>query len=638
MQSYWLNTSSWPRHQPWSAARLTHKLPHIACFPRSIVGWLLTVWISIVQLQKLSRLISWVMLPLMVMCGLSMGNGNAVSPLESSWVQRWIPSHSARLEQPEVSYNLKMENHGMDNRAWKENAAEYEFSLYENSKRSKQEVYIGTQTFMGTNSRCYDGAVVNTATNSPVKALEALQPDVIPVVESLLSGCSRKVTGNEPSLTEANKLGDLSKCTGCYNQIKQTVHFHADERSRISCSSIAGLNSWSAVPPARHLLPVKPLHLGKTCFNSLRLDPEFPLNSTDTSTRCKKLDPIYGGKDRQTSTNLSRGCVNLSQTRPATNSFCTGPLLPINHASSAERHGTVKNSLLHRPVVTYRAEAVESFSKPIFAQANASIDHVRHLKTSDRDCWHAKECLKCEDDPCFRSKAFIGSGSASEGEGCLGHNFVQDGPPGVSNMVSLHHGINRVHEEAGGFLSYHMDEEHELGSSHRSDEEQAGTSSSFSFHRLSDNSEQFEAVMGKGVCILCPNTVSSEDLVQQSRCLCEDKNGDFAETTRPGMFLHDSSTLQTIGGGEAGIDYMARSQCSPFFGTETLTELTRYRPSVEDDISPYKASWNNARGVLLGSAGTAQANVLGGGHIFFGNKVGLRNAEMEVRTYMICFV
>eukprot|EP00250_Pteridium_aquilinum_P027107 c3421_g1_i1 orf=495-3335(+) len=564
------------------------------------------------------------------------GPANTPSSFKSSWIQRLIPSHGTRAEQPQITENLISESHGIDavQIDWKENATyppimgnKSDFPLYENS-RSKQDFFSCHQTYLDSDTtRGAHNGVNIAATSRRVEPSEALQPEVqvfpkqLPIVESLLPGASKRIFDNQIS-TETNKPHILSKCTVFSNHINQTVHYSADERSRVSCSSIQGMNSRSAVCAAEDLLAFKSMQGGKSCFNLSQPNLEFPLNSADAVTM-SNMDSVYAGKDWRTSTNLSRTYMNPLHTVDPFTNLHTEDRYPVSHAnwaSSVVRCRSTENRLVDGHLMPYRAEGIKPYTE-CFAQAShstsktderlgigVSMDRTTCPKTMGiRDCWHAMEHQNYEvGDSCTVEALNARGGAFDGGGGLLIPNMRKDGLQRVSNLDLSQNGANVAKERASISVSDHVTEQ-DLSLTHDSNEEQGGMSRSFSFqfaNQLSYDPDHARVVMRKGNWPFCPTSVSSEDLVQ-SRCPVDSRSRDMAETSRSGISLKNSSTFQEIGTHETGMVCIGRSRCSPFFGTENLTESARHELySVKDDNSPYKASCIDIKEVFLGGMNT----------------------------------
>lgn len=592
------------------------------------------------------------------------GYANTTSPFKSSWIQRLIPSHNTR-EQPHPLDKHIRENHVIDGvqTNWKENA-DYltvlgnrpDLPVYENSRRSMQNFFSSRQTYLGTNTPgCVQNGVNIAATSILFEVPETLPPEIhvppkpLPVVESLLPECSKKVTESQTS-TETNVPHILSRCTGFVIPMKQTVHYSADEKSRVSCSSIEGLNSDSVVCAAGDLIALKSLQLGKQRVDPSQPFSESPFDSLDAVTR-SDMDPTFGGKDRRIGTDL-RTHMNSTQTEDASITLRTESRYPNLHqdrASSVARSQYVENRLLDGYSIPMRAEGMESFQER-FSQANLlaskaderlplgfSMDRVMCSKTiSKRNCWNPKDSYAHDG-----SEALHAREGSFDGGWCSIPNMEKDGPQQISILDSSHREANFAKEKAGISSSRYMIEQ-ALGSSHGSHEEQGGTSRSFSFHfenRLAEL-DQAKVVTRKGQWPFGPSTLSSEDL-DQSRWSEDNRARDLAEAIRLGLPPDSSSIFQEIGVCEVGNADINRSRCSPFFGSENLNKSTSRRIADNHDGLPYKAACIDIRGVLgemntqalpgssVDEAGREEARSLLGGHKLSRLESSLRIEGME---------
>lgn len=548
----------------------------------------------------------------------SSGNPNALSPLKSSWIQRLIPSsHATGLQQPQDTDNHMSESHGI-NGMWTT-----ETPLYENSRGSKHDLHSSHQTLLGTATLHGGEGAANAGTSSsPFEASEAPKPEMqvspklMPIVESLLPGYSKKVNERQTS-TETSKFQTLSKRTAFSNDVKQTVLFSADKRPRVSCSSIEGLKSQSAALAAGSFPSFKSLGADKTCFKQSQPMPESYLKGAEALTM-STMSPIYGGKDCHLSPNLNRGYMGLPDTRPAVN-LQTERRWPFWYAdgpSAVERPEFAENSLLCEPAMPNGGEGIELFSnshtQAKFFSSNTDermhsdvcMDQSLHLKRSTRntDCWHPEEYHDYGGDTSFRSKALIERRSAVDREG-LGQSMTKHAFHRGSDNFSVHYGVKRAKEKAGPFSSHQMLEQ-ALGSSHGYHQERPGTSASFSFHfgkLLSYKPEHAE-----GVEVEWPFSLATEPIGNsvQSKWPSGEGNAELVEASRPGNMHNNSATLEKKNGRVASTSFISRRPSSPSFGIESSTELARHRLSLKDNVSPYKAVCNDIRGACFGKANT----------------------------------
>lgn len=483
------------------------------------------------------------------------------SPFNSSWIQRLIPSQNTRVEQAQLSDKLDRDNYGIDgsHSYWNESADHLKYQsdipVYENSRRSKQD-FFSSKVYRG--GKLPAACMGNGVSVRHFEVPDALPPEIqvlpkpLPVVESLLPGCSEKAQEKQ-IFPETNRPHVVSLSSGFAKPMNETVLYTAYEKSRVCCTSIEELNCCSVVGAAGDSFTLKALQQGNRRSDPLQPCSELSFKSNDAVT--SDVDTIYSVENKQRGTNL-RTHKNSTQTE---GSFVT----LVNKNRRFDSNNCWAFSLP-------RGQAVES--RPFDGHS------------APNNCWNSKE---------HSSYALDGSEALHSRKGSFDggqRSFPckeKDDLWQVSNLVPVQCESNVVKETAGIYLP-HQTIEQDLGSSH---EEQGGTSRSFSFHFENGLAPEdySKVVMRIGQWPFGPSILSSQNL-GQSRLSEDNRAKGLVDVTTLGT-PHDSVFFfQEPGVHETGSDCIGRIQSLPFFGTKKLNDSSSCDVFNNHDISPHKAA------------------------------------------------
>ncbi|MCO5615078.1 hypothetical protein L7F22_069366 [Adiantum nelumboides] len=525
------------------------------------------------------------------------------SPITSSWIQRLIPAEVARVEQPQFLNPLPIGREGSDGLQmdWSydtvyksDNEKQSGCGLYENSRQvisSKHEALLTKTTI------CNEQVDVSPPGIGRISDLQVLQPKIqvppriLPVVESLLNpGCAKHVMEAQLPM-ETNKLQNMLKSAGFSNPIKQTVHFSSYDRFRVSCSSIEGFNSRGARRVAGDF---NASLLGDKCFITSQPTLEYSFSYPKAALK-SQLDSTSSGIDAQTCTYPGMDRTNGPQTGETSgirDSVSTMGLLSLER-----RHGSDESRHLDRGEIPYN---IAPFSDSLMQTNLPSTKRLKDLLV-DQDCIltmrNRNPELSQEHQDYGKSTVFdfevsCGKGSAFSGGGCSNSGFGKGGTQLVSDFISSQ-GKASTREKTSLSLAPCVVEQ-DLGSSRDFQMEQDVTSGSFSFYskgRLPYVSVDAKAALERGHW---PFYESIEPLEVPK----EQRTRDSVEALRLGMPLNNLSSMQR----HLDYAYTTKRPCSPFFGTETLTEYGRHRPASKLDNIPQKPTGLDSNGVYAGES------------------------------------
>lgn len=543
------------------------------------------------------------------------GYASTSSPFMSSWIQRLIPANITRAEQAQFTKSLPIEREGFHGLQadWSHDRYESGLALYENSSRSRHNFYNNQESLLGNTTTCNEHIGVDVPSTGRIrKPLEALQPKVqipprtLPVVECLLKpGCTKNCSNPHVS-TETKKSHDFFRFSVFSNPVKQTVHFSADERSRVSCSSIDGLNFRSGRRVAGDLNASLG---GEKCFNALQPTWEFSFNGPEAASRSNR-HLIYDGRKVQNYTYSGMDFLNGPQIEGQVVSNCLESRDPVSFTGwpCMERwYRTDKSRSLDRPSMPYKARCIDSLPQ-CFMQENLSTARTEEGLKSEQKSMQTRSNrndrrIQDGKGAMFDTQVSCGKRSAFSGGGCSN--------PGLGK-VRFQHTSDLVSSHVGGKASISLAPcliEQELGSSQESHKEQDVTSGSFSFYsksRLPFGSADAKVVTERGHWPFCETKPYLEDLVQE-RVPKNWRTTDRVEAPRPEMSLNHVFTTQF----EGDSAHFSRSQCSPFFGIEPLADYGRNRLASEDDCRQYKPTRMDYGGMYSEESKTEALNNYG---------------------------
>ncbi|KAI5062753.1 hypothetical protein GOP47_0023292 [Adiantum capillus-veneris] len=414
------------------------------------------------------------------------------SPIKSSWIQRLIPSQNTRMEQPQFTNSMPIGRGGFNglqaNCSYdavfnSEVGKQSDFALYENSRRSRKALSGRHEILLTKNTACNEQVEISAPGTSRICNLEVLQPKIqvplrtLPVVECLLNpGCSKHVFEAQLS-TETNDLHNVFKSSGFSNPIKQTVHFSADERCGVSCSSIEGLNSCRARCADGDS---NASLLGDKCFNSSQPTLDFSFNHPEAALRSH----VDSRLQVQTCTYSGVDCANGLQTEETIHAESRDPVSPMGLVSLEKRYRYDESRFLGRGVMPYNTSVTDSFMQANLSTTRTLEDlHVdqKSLQTArNRNPELSQEQQDHEKGATYAFEVSCGKGGAFTGDGCSYSGLGKDGSQRVSDLVSSQFKAS-TREKTGITLAPRVVEQ-DLNPSGDSHKEQDVTSGSFSFH------------------------------------------------------------------------------------------------------------------------------------------------------------